>query len=246
MVDVQEAQVDTTLETNRRRPETLLDRHKNIAELYSPGGQLEFWGAGKEEMPQVAEEICNTILSSGILPSSPEEGKKSLLVSLSSNSGSNEKVLSEKLGSSYTVIAGDIVDLKRIPSDALPVRFDASSLPLRPNSVAAMLDITGAIWHEANPHYDSSSQVAKHLLDMFSSLRESLQEEGVIMIDDPEGISYPLSGTAMRVDTALKASGVEIEGFDTSTIGQGVHRLRVYKKVSNSSHPTEPHQIGVD
>ena len=81
---------------------------------------------------------------------------------------------------------------------------------------------------------------------MFESLRVILQEEGVIMIDDPEGISYPLSGTAMRVDTALKASGVEIEGFDTSTIGQGVHRLRVYKKVSNSSHPTEPHQIGVD
>ncbi len=158
-----------------KKDKEILDRHRNIAQAYSSGGVLEGWGDTIKEIPLVAQEIADTIVSSGILPQSLGNKDKSFFISLSANSGLYEKALAEKLSKSYKIIAGDIANVKIVQSEAEPVRLDASFLPFKPESVAAMLDLKGAIWHEACKDLENNS--TENVLEIFARLRTTLQEE---------------------------------------------------------------------
>ncbi len=227
------------------RDKELIERHKKVKEDYSPGTKLaKTWGEMRPDHQKTASEITDTIVSSNILPSPINSEDVPILVSLSSNVGLTEKTLSEKLGKSYKVIAGDISDVKRVQSEAIPIRFDASFLPFKPESISAMIDFQGAIWHEAFHDfavgYNTGNTNADNLLDIFARLRKSLREGGVIIIDDPRW--FPLSAISTgigKIDGLLKGKGAEIPGFEVSTIGEDERRLRVFKKVPTNSASTK-------
>lgn len=219
------------------RNEELIARHKEIKKKYTPGAKYaREWGKINLQNIKIAEEIAETITSANILPAPLNSQDVPTLVSLSSNVGINEKALAKKLGNSYKVIAGDIANVKRVTSGARPMQLDASFLPFRPDSISAIIDLQGAIWHEAYEDlikgYNTKTE-AKNLLDIFARLRPSLREGGIIIVDDPGSFPEIVIGTGSgKIDHLLEVTGEKIAGFEVSTIGEGARRLRVYKKVS--------------
>jgi len=218
------------------RDKELIGRHKTVKEEYAPGTKRgQEWAEMTPVSLKTAEEIAETIIFANILPAPLNPQDVLVLVSLSSNVGINERVLAEKLGNSYKVIAGDVADVQRLPSGATPMRFDASFLPFKENSIAAMTDFQGAIWHEAfedlTKGYNQKTE-ADNLIDIFARLKPSLREGGVIIVDDPEHFLLAMIGTTSKIDQILTLTGEKIEGFEVSTIGEGNRRLRVYKKVT--------------
>jgi hypothetical protein len=120
------------------------------------------------------------------------------------------------------------------PRLATALRFDASFLPFPEGRVSAFFDRLGAIWHEATVDIDArferavtgiNKPSAENTLDIFARLRKYLHVGGVIIID--QDISSGES-TAAKVDKVLGTT--TIPGFETSVIGQGENKLRVYKK----------------
>lgn len=216
------------------RDEAIIERHKKIKADYAPGTKLASEWAETTITLQTAKEIAETIVSSNILPP-PDDNDVPVLVSLSSNVGLKEKVLAERLGKSYKVISGDLQKM-RIADAPNPVILDASFLPVKPESIAAIIDFQGAIWHEAYHDLESlppGQRTAENLLDIFARLRKSLKEGGVIIVDDPRYPPDVFKGTGVvKIDPLLRATGKEIEGFEVSTIGDGDNRLRVFNKVS--------------
>lgn len=233
MVDSTPSEVKPNLS---KRDKELIGRHKKVKQEYTPETKLaQEWAEMTPESLETAEKTAETIISANILSAPLNPQDVPVLVSLSSNVGITEKVLAEKLGKSYRVIAGDIANVKRIPSDAIPMQFDASFLPFRENSIAAMIDFQGAIWHEAyddlTKGYNATTK-ADNLLDIFARLRTSLIEGGVIIVDDPEHFPLAAIGTTSKIDQILRLTGEKIEGFEISTLGENNRRLRVYKKVA--------------
>lgn len=203
--------------TLSQRDRALIKRHGKVAEEYAPGTPLaNEWGVVRKEHIKAAGEIANTILSANILPVPLDSNDAPLIVSLSSFVGLNEGVLAEKirqLGLPYRVIAGDISNVKRLKSKAIAVRFDASFLPLQKNSIAAMIDLQGAIWHEA--YHDLKSgyngeTTSTNLLDIFTRLKPSLRKEGVIIVDDPQFFPNAAIGTTAKIDQLLRLTGGEL------------------------------------
>lgn len=216
------------------RDKELIERHKKVKQQYSLGSKMaEDWGEVTPHRIKLAETAVQTIISSNILPSPAHANDTQVLVSLSSNTGLTEKILAEKLGASFTVISSDL-QKERLPGAPNPIIADASFLPVKPNSVSAMIDFQGAIWHEA---YDDltkpyEERTAENLLDIFSRLRTSLRPGGVIIVDDPEDLPDMFIGTGKaKIDLLLRRINKNIEGFEVSTIGKGNARLRVFKKV---------------
>lgn len=217
------------------RDKELIGRHNQTKSHYAPGSRdAQIWGEVTPVQIEIAEEIAETIISGNILPPPISSGDVPVLVSLSSNIGLKETILAEKLGESYKLIAGDIQE-ERLPGAPNPVILDASFLPFKPNSLAGMVDFQGAIWYEAfhdlTTGYNGKTN-ANNLIDIFARLRTSLREGGVIITDDSEFFPHSAFGTGVKIDSALKQAGKEIEGFQVSTIGERDCRLRVFKKVT--------------
>lgn len=222
------------------RDKEVLARHKELQALYAPGSLMgDTWSRVEPGNLVLGHKIARVIIDAAVLPPPADSQKIPLLVSLSANAGITEMALSLELGDSYRVIAGDMAPVARFSSHADSVRMDASFLPFAKQSVAALLDLKGALWHEADYDLrrDDRDRVdAENMLDLFQRLREYLVDGGVLIVDDAAidiGGFYQADpgGTGVKIDTMLRLSRKKLEGFTVSTIGNGKRRLRVYTKV---------------
>jgi hypothetical protein len=182
--------------------------------------------------------MVDTIITSGILPRCTPAGQPPLLVSVSANSGLHEQILAQKfaeIGSPYRVIAGDMSAVRRVRGQAAPLQFDASFLPFPPGRVSAIFDRLGVIWHEADtdlktrPDRVSRGRSTKNTLEIFARFREALHEGGVIIVDDWQCSAF---NTGAYLNGVLGQNS-HIQGFKTSSIGEGPSRMRVYTKISD-------------
>jgi len=228
----------------------LQSRHAVTMQQYDKSSTeiLGRWGLLHIPNVRQRETTVDTVINADVLPLYHPSGRPPLLVSVSANTGLYEQVFTQRLadrGIRYRVIAGDMSDIRRVSSDAVPFRFDASFMPFASGSVAAIFDRLGAIWHEAAadlnalflPSYSlygrnsrAKYRTTNHTLNMFQHHRDMLQVGGVIIVDEEIG-----KATASEISTGslldlVLGKNFPVPGFTMSMIGKKDTKMRVYKK----------------
>lgn len=156
---------------------------QELQQMYRKGGVYYDWGVNKtyiEKQTKIADEIYGR----GIIPQ-PKDGKKTIILSTSANSGYAEARLQDKLGTeNYLVISADVEIPETRYGNNVRMQHNAQELPFRPQSVDVVIDTLGAFFYAFHDNFE----VFKKLIEEYFQV---LNEGGLFIIDkgDYEGFN---------------------------------------------------------
>jgi len=194
-----------------------------VAEYYENDPEAMIWRT-KEDREAIGRYVGYCIASEIGIPRAKEG--KAIILSTASNAGIMERGIQQEAGEGFSVIANDFANIPRVKGP-LALQSDARELPFSDGSIACIVDIAGALWHQLVDDKLGSPSVRKELSRAGAILKHYLSKltaNGVLITDD----GYEKS-TGVLLDGVFK--GGVVPGFDKPEVwGDESYKLRVYRK----------------